>query len=53
MRVEHHGQSFVLRDNQIINVGSTLLLVSLMDSLDEETSPAFMDVTNYEARAVV
>ena len=53
MRVEHHGQPFVLRDNQIINVGSTLLLVSLMDSLDEETSPAFMDVTNYEARAVV
>lgn len=34
-RIEHKGEPHVLSDNQIINVGSTLLLVSLMDSLDE------------------
>ena len=36
MRIEHSTEPYVLRDNQIINVGSSLLLVSLMDSLDEE-----------------
>ena len=34
MRIEHDGEPYVLRNNQIINVGSTLLLVSLMDALD-------------------
>ena len=48
MRVEHHGNPFVLKDNQIVNIGSTLLLVSLMDSIDEKTSPAFLDLTDYQ-----
>ena len=46
MRIEHNGEPYVLRNNQIINVGSTLLLVSLMDALDEDSAPALMDVTN-------
>lgn len=46
MRIDHNGEPYVLRNNQIINVGSTLLLVSLMDALDEESSPALMDITN-------
>ena len=46
MRIEHSAEPYALRDNQIINVGSTLLLVSLMDSLDEEQAPALLDITN-------
>ena len=47
MRIEHNSdQPYVLQDNQIINIGSTLLLVNIMDSLDEETTPAFADITN-------
>ena len=46
MRVENSGKAHVLKDNQIINVGSSLLLVSLMDSLNEQTTPALVDVTN-------
>lgn len=46
MRLEHGtNEPFVLTDNQIINVGSTLLLVSLMDSLDEENTPALVNAT--------
>lgn len=50
MRIEHDREPYVLRNNSIINVGSTLLLVSLMDTLDEETSPALLDITNYQQR---
>ena len=50
MRIEHNGEPYVLRNNQIINVGSTLLLVSLMDALDEDSAPALMDVTNQSQR---
>ena len=47
MRIEYGSkQPYVLRDNQIINVGSSLLLVSLMDSLDEQTAPALLEQTN-------
>ena len=47
MRIENSSdRPYVLKDNQIINVGSTLLLVNIMDSLDEETTPAFADITN-------
>ena len=47
MRIENKtSEPYVLSDNQIINVGSTLLLVSLMDSLDEETTPALIDSNN-------
>lgn len=46
MRIDHSSKEpFVLTDNQIINVGSTLLLVSLMDSLDEENTPALVNAT--------
>jgi len=46
MRIEHGpNEAFVLTDNQIINVGSTLLLVSLMDSLDEENTPALTNAS--------
>ena len=35
MRIENSSdRPYVLKDNQIINVGSTLLLVNIMDSLD-------------------
>ena len=47
MRIENSSdRPYVLKDNQIINVGSTLLLVNIMDSIDEETTPAFADITN-------
>lgn len=36
----------MIRDSQLINVGSTILLVSLMDCLNEETAPALVDKTN-------
>ena len=49
-RIEHRGDPLILRDNHIINVGSTLLLISLMDELDEETSPVLLDVTNTQQR---
>ena len=46
MRIEYGAdEPFVLTDNQIINVGSTLLLVSLMDSLDGENTPALVNAT--------
>ena len=54
MRIEHGtNDPYVLSDNQIVNVGSTLLLVSLMDSLDEETTPALVDITNVQARVAL
>ena len=53
MRIEHNAEPYVLRNNQIINVGSTLLLVSLMDALDEESSPALIDITNYSQRTAL
>jgi len=46
MRINYESEPYVLQDNQIINVGSTLLLVSLMDSLDVESAPALLDKTN-------
>lgn len=46
MRIDYESEPYVLQDNQIINVGSTLLLVSLMDSLDVESAPALLDKTN-------
>ena len=54
MRIEHNSRKpYVLRDNQIINVGSTLLLVNLMDSLDEQTAPALLEQTNLQGRLAV
>ena len=47
-RLDHHGQPLVLRSNQIINVGQSLLLVSVTDGIDEERTPALADRTNIQ-----
>ena len=45
-RLDHHGKPLILRSNQIINVGASILLVSVADGIDEETTPALADRTN-------